>query len=93
MLKHFWVISYDGETMGYDSLIQHPSELTKEIFDYIEIFYKSEDKKATLRVVEYNLTKKYNFQDDEEFFNSVYWNDCSFDKKVMTTINETILQK
>ena len=36
MLTHFWVISYDGGTMGYDSLIQSPSDIAKEIFDYIE---------------------------------------------------------
>ena len=36
MLKHFWVVSYDAESMGYDSLINSGSDIAKEIFDYIE---------------------------------------------------------
>lgn len=93
MLRHFWVISYDGETMGYDSLVQHHSDLAKEIFDYIDIFYKSNDTKASIQVSEYRLPKKYRFQDEEEFFNSTQWNDCSFEDGTITTTNVTNLKK
>ena len=83
MLKHFWIVSYDGDTMGYDSLIQSPSDIAKEIFDYIEIFNKSQDNVATIQVVEYKLTEEYNFEDDNDFFNSIEWNDDSFKDEVI----------
>ncbi len=83
MLKHFWMVSYDGGTMGYDSLIQSPSDIAKEIFDYIEIFNKSEDNTATIQVVEYKLTEEYNFENDNDFFNSIEWNDDSFKDEVI----------
>lgn len=93
MLKHFWVISYDGGTMGYDSLIQSPSDIAKEIFDYIEMFNKSEDKSVTIQVVEYKLTEKYDFQNEDEFFNSYEWNDDSFDEEVIVRNDIVTLKK
>lgn len=93
MLKHFWVVSYDAESMGYDSLINSGSDIAKEIFDYIEIFNKSEDKSATIKVVEYKLTEEYDFQDEDEFFNSYEWNDDSFKEEVIVRYDIVNLKK
>ena len=93
MLRHFWVVSYDGETMGYDTLVQNPSDVSKEVFDYVDIFQKSTDKKASIQVDEYKLPKKYKFQDEEEFFNSNKWNDCSFEEGVIVSSHSTQLKK
>lgn len=93
MLRHFWIISYDGNTMGYDTLIENCSDVAKEIFDYVDIFYKSNDTNATIQVSEYRLPKKYKFQDEEEFFNSVQWNDSSFEKGTIVSAYSTTLKK
>jgi hypothetical protein len=94
MLKHFWIVSYDdSESMGYDSIIYNASDIAKEIFYYIEIFNKSEDKSVTIKVVEYKLTEKYDFQNEEEFFNSYEWNDDSFDEEVIVRYDVVNLKK
>ena len=93
MLKHFWIVSYDGGTMGYDSLIQSPSDIAKEIFDYIEIFNKSKDNTATIQVVEYKLTEEYNFENENDFFNSIEWNDDSFKDEVIVRNDIVTLTK
>lgn len=93
MLEHFWIVSYDAESMGYDSLIKSASDIAKEIFDYIEMFNKSEDKSATIKVVEYKLTEEYDFQDEDEFFNSYEWNDDSFKEEVIVRYNIVNLKK
>lgn len=93
MLRHFWVISYDGERMGYDTLVQNPSDIAKEVFDYIEIFYKFNDTTATIQVNEYRLPKKYKFQNEDEFFNSIRWNDSNFEDGVIVSSNLIKLKK
>lgn len=93
MLEHFWIVSYDAESMGYDSLIKSASDIAKEIFDYIEMFNKSEDKSATIKVVEYKLTEEYDFQDEDEFFNSYEWNDDSFKEEVIVRYDIVNLKK
>ena len=93
MLTHFWTVSYDGGTMGYDSLIQSSSDIAKEIFDYIEIFNKSQDNVATIQVIEYKLTEEYNFEDDNDFFNSIEWNDGSFKDEVIVKNDIVTLTK
>ena len=93
MLMHFWVVSYDGETMGYDSLVQDCSNIAKEIFDYVDIFYKSNENKATIQVTEYRLPKKYKFETEDDFFNSIKWNDGSFEDGVIVSTHSTNLKK
>lgn len=83
MLRHFFIVSYDGETMGYDSLVKTEIEIAKEIFDYVLMFYKSSDKTAEITITEYKLPKKYRFETEDDFFNSTKWNDGTFEDGVI----------
>lgn len=93
MLTKFSVVSYDGETMGYDTLVQNTNELTTAIFDYVNSFNESEEKIATIKVTEFNVEGVYEFNDDDEFFNSAEWNDESFDVKVILSTQTLKLKK
>lgn len=93
MLTKFSVVSCDGDKMGYDTLVQNTSELTDALFDYIDSFNESEDKNATIKVTEFNVEGVYDFEDEDEFFNSVEWNDESFDENVIVSTKTLTLKK
>lgn len=93
MLTKFSVVSYDADTMGYDTLVQDTSELTDAIFDYIKSFNESEDKNVTIQVTEYDLKDMYIFEDEDDFFNSYEWNDDAFDENVIVSIKTLTLKK
>lgn len=93
MLTKFSVVSYDGDNMGYDTLVQNTSELTDALFDYINSFNESEDKNVTIKVTEFDVEGVYYFEDDDEFFNSVEWNDETFDVKVILSTKTFKLKK
>lgn len=93
MLTKFSVVSYDGDKMGYDTLVQNTSELTDALFDHINSFNESEDKNATIKVTEFDVEGVYDFEDEDEFFNSAEWNDETFDENVIVSIKTLTLKK